>query len=101
MRSDLGYRTALLNFIITKSLRQGLGTRLQEGVCEIEKLKFILLSDYMKDGLDLFKQLEDRRAVNKKEREPQKESGALDRQYPKKKRSKGGPEDKLRFKDPW
>ena len=68
---------------------------------EIGKLRFVLLNDYMKDGLDLFKQLEERRAVNKKERELQKEHGALDRQYVKKKRSKGNPEDKLRFKDPW
>ena len=68
---------------------------------EIGKLRFVLLNDYMKDGLDLFKQLEERRAVNKKERELQKEHGALDQQHVKKKKSKGNPEDKLRFKDPW
>ena len=39
--------------------------------------------------------------MNKKERELQKESGVLDLQYAKKERSKGNPEDILRFEESW
>ena len=68
---------------------------------KIEDLKFVLLSDYMKEGLDLFKQIEDRKAARKEERERRKGLGVLDEHHAKSKKSKGDPESKLKFRDPW
>ena len=67
---------------------------------KIEDLKFALLTDYMKEGLDLFKQLEDHKAAEKEERERRKGLGVLDWHHAKSKKSKGNPESVLKIRDP-